>query len=179
MKSSKDFINGNWRPCVLLMGHRRPRRRWTMHQRSPMVNRPTASLPLALSRQSDSIFSVSVVVTFHVYKCFSLARWSVSLSRILQLPEKCRHPRSCASPSLTCPSVSLSPSQLCLFLPSWPTDQQTAAHASVVDTILEHWLSDRSTPSFSQYSSGYSGYIGGSRIWYINEIPFHCLIWFL
>lgn len=46
------------------------------------VDRFSLARALSLSRQSDFIFSVLVVVTFDVYKCFSLARWSVSLSRI-------------------------------------------------------------------------------------------------
>lgn len=49
VKSPKDFINGNWWPCVLLMGHRRPRRRWTMHQKSRWsIGRPSLSLARAL-----------------------------------------------------------------------------------------------------------------------------------
>jgi len=118
-----------------------------------MVNRPIVSLSRSRSLQSDSFsFSLSLPECMPgvlVFLSSSMVS-DIALAH-MQLPEKCRHPHSCASPSLT-RSLSFSMSlrsfsliYLRLFFSSWPTDQQTAAHALVVDTILEHWLSARST----------------------------------
>lgn len=65
----------------------------------PMVNRPIASLSLALSSARNSVsLSVLVAATLGVLMLLSSSMVSEPLARV-QLPEKCRHPRSCVSPS--------------------------------------------------------------------------------
>lgn len=166
VKSPKDFINGNWRACVLLMGTGalndagQCSRRADGQSISFLPYFLLFFLPLSLFFLLPSFSyssSLSLLLPCLVVSLFLDGQQARKPLTHMQLPRKCRHPRSCVSPSLThtislslalaCfPSMALRlfPSfflSFCLFFSSWPTDQQTVAHASVVDTILEHWLS--------------------------------------
>jgi len=158
-----------------------------------MVSAGLVSLSLLLFFFSLSLSLVDVIVlvvaTFRasallsssmVNECQSLAH--------MQLPPKCRHPRSCVSPSHRRPLVLLALFSLdtwllsflvCLFFASRPTDQQTAAHAPVVDTILEHRLSARSTRRSRDIRPGHSASVTKVLAFDISEIRFHCLGWLL
>lgn len=143
----------------------------------PMVNRPNVSLSFSLV----GLFLFLSLCLCHCYAwCLSASLFldGQRASRAYAAAWKVQTPpqlRVAFSYSLSL-GVSLSSSHLCLFLSSWPTDQQTAAHAPVVDTILEHWLSARSTRRSRDIRPTILCRRPRSRIWCISEIQFHCLI---
>lgn len=179
-------------------GRGRPRRRWTMHQKSRWSVRAAALLPPLASfaaglAVSFCLFSLSLLsVLLSMFQRLFLFRWSASMSlqctcsclRKVQTPPQL--------PSLTCatslsmtPSVRISSSFflpvvfllsfrslfLSLFLPNWPADGRPRFYGGY-NTGAFGYLAALNA-SFSQHSLGHSASATTRfRIWYKrNSIP--------